>query len=340
MKIIKTFSLVFCAVKCTSASFNVWNVQGGANRGDSSTTEEKVWVDHQGLIETLAKGSDTSTDLSFSLPNEVLECQLVPSQLMAPELQDMYPDIKVVVGQCSKDGMAIMVINKNQANSMSTTLYNSQGEVFYVDHKKTDTNPELYTLVNKKDLVPPEGATWSDKVVGGRRLDKDLLKPNRALQSLKGVTYRMALATTKEYSLRYGNTRASVFQELVKGMARVNGIYLRELGVMFQLITDKLICLDGEADCSYLNGGNDATLLGQTTNYITNVRNVTFSSFDIGHIFSASGGGIASKGVVCGSSKARGVTGLSPYASTLDAFFVDFVAHEVRDVWDHFFVPT
>jgi hypothetical protein len=41
MKIIKTFSLVFCAVKCTSASFNVWNVQGGANRGDSSTTEEK-----------------------------------------------------------------------------------------------------------------------------------------------------------------------------------------------------------------------------------------------------------------------------------------------------------
>jgi Metallo-peptidase family M12B Reprolysin-like len=332
MKLIKAWSLalVHCAAKCTSASFNVWNVQGGENRADSSTAENKVRVNHQGLIATLVEGSGESANLSFVLPTEVLECQLVPSQLMAPELQDMHPEIKVVVGQCSNDGSAIMVVNENQANSMSTTLYNSRGEVFYVDHKNTDTDPEIYTLVNKKDILLPEGVSWSDSVVGGRRLGKQLLKPSRALQSLKGVTYRMALATTKEYSALYGNTVATVLEEVVRGMARVNGIYLRELGVMFQLIatTTNLFCL-GEADCTFLTDNDPSNLLDQVTDYITNVRNVPSSDFDIGHIFSNSGGGVAFLGVVCSTEKAKGVTGLPVGATGIDPFFVDYVAHEV-----------
>ena len=356
MKLITVWSLrallvVLCAAKCASAvlssssPFHVWQVQDGGGGGGTldarSTTqpaENKVRVDHQGLIATLSGsvGEAAAVVLSFILPDEVLECVMVPSQLMAPQLQEMYPEIKVFVGQCSNDGSAIMVVNENQANSMSTTLYNHRGEVFYVDHNKDEADSEIYTLVNRKDLIPPEGApSWSDTVVvHGRRLDKRLRMPatGRALQSLKGVMYRMALATTKEYSQRYGNTRATVLQELVRGMARVNGIYLRELGVMFQLIaeTANLICLNGEPDCSYLNNGNDGTLIGQTTTYITNVRNVTISLFDIGHIFSTSGGGLASLSSVCDSNrKAWGVTGLNTAQSSSDAFFVDYVAHEV-----------
>ena len=159
-----------CANAADQSSFSVWHVQSDG-RDDSSTVEAKVRVDHAGLVAALAPaGSEDSVALSFEIPTEVLECKVGPSQLMAPELQAKYPQIKVFVGQCSNEGSAILVVDEYEENSLSTTLYNSRGEVFYVDHKSEDTaDPQMYTLVNKKDIRPPEGASWNDRVVHRRR---------------------------------------------------------------------------------------------------------------------------------------------------------------------------
>lgn len=320
--------------------------------GRSDPEEEKVRVDHDALLDVLSGAAeDSAVSLAFPVGKDVLECLMVPSHLISPELQAKYPEIKVWVGGCSNGGSATIVINEKDQQRLSVTLYTSQAnrtEIFYVDHSDSDSDePQIYTVINRSDLDVPEGFIWGEPPLGdnknGRRArnlrKEDLTVPTtpsaRQLQSLQGFRYRIAIVTTKEYSNLYGNTKPTVLNEVVRGMARVNGIYLRELGIMFELIgnTDDLFCLDGEVDCSYLANSDLGTLLNQATNFITTVRRVSLDSFDIGHVFAGNdGGGLASSPSACGDFKAEGASSLQvdPFDGTRqDAFFVDVVCHEV-----------
>jgi hypothetical protein len=142
-------------------------------------------------------------------------------------------------------------------------------------------------------------------------------------------TYRLALACTGDYAIAVDGlppTKASVLAKMIISLNRVNGVYEREVAVTMRLVTntDTLIFLDPSVD-PYTNSSG-STMLGQ--NQATVDARIGTANYDIGHVFSTGGGGIAIKSSVCVANfKARGVTG-SPVPLN-DPFDIDFVAHEI-----------
>ncbi|MGD9588018.1 MAG: zinc-dependent metalloprotease family protein [Pyrinomonadaceae bacterium] len=153
-------------------------------------------------------------------------------------------------------------------------------------------------------------------------------------------TYRLALAATNEYAAAVGgNTVAGTLAAQVVVMNRVNGVYERDLAIRMNIVANNnLLIYAADNTCGGVacTGANDpytntngSTMLTENLNNTDTV--IGTANYDIGHVFSTGGGGIAGLGVVCGSQKARGVTGLSN--PTGDVFAIDYVAHEMGHQW-------
>ena len=138
--------------------------------------------------------------------------------------------------------------------------------------------------------------------------------------------YRLALACTGEYATFHGGTVPLALSAFVTSINRVNQVYEYDNAVRMNLIanTDALIYLDGAND-PYTNN-NGGAMLAQNQTTCDNV--IGTANYDIGHVFSTGGGGVAFLGSVCNNStKARGVTGLGNPVG--DPFDIDYVSHEI-----------
>ncbi|MEP6947164.1 MAG: M12 family metallo-peptidase [Acidobacteriota bacterium] len=153
-------------------------------------------------------------------------------------------------------------------------------------------------------------------------------------------TYRLALLTDPSYAAYFGGS-ANVTAAKVTLINRVDQVYGYDLSIRMVLIgANDLLNLDTAAQITGTNGpcGGAACFTASqiasctsstlSRNRVVIGEIVGASSFDVGHIgLGVNGGGVASLGVVGGSSKAQGCTGIPTPVG--DFYAVDYVAHEM-----------
>lgn len=255
--------------------------------------------------------------------------------VMAPTLAERYPEIKTFAGVAVDNGRVTARFDMTPSGFHAMIMDGSTTS--FID-PYSQTNDGYYLCYYKHDYNKSVDYGMSCGVQDSREDELKKLRTSITGSGLPNVqlkvsgeqkkTYRLALACTAEYSAAVGGaspTKASVLAAMVTSMNRVNGVYERELSVTMQLVADndKLIYLT--APDPYSNGSGAAM---QDENQDNLDAVIGSANYDIGHVFSTGGGGIAEVGCVCNNSiKARGVTGRSK--PTGDPFDLDYVAHEI-----------
>jgi len=267
---------------------------------------------------------EQATVLSLPLPDGTWgRFRVAEASVMAPALQAKYPEIRCYTGTGIDDPTASLKCDLTPQGFHAMIRSARHAPVFIDPYRQGDR--EHCVVYRKQDLDDKEPFHCSlDEEYTAQEIAK-----NPAPDAVGDCTfrrYRLALACTGEYATFHGGTKPLVLAAMNTTMNRVNGIYERDLSVTMQIIAnnDTLIFLDPVTD-GYSNG-NGSSMLTQNQTKCSNL--IGSANYDMGHVFSTGGGGIASLGVICNNStKARGVTGRS--APIGDPFDVDYVAHEM-----------
>ena len=274
-----------------------------------------------------------SPPAEIALPNpngEFTSFHVVESPIMAPELAAKFPEIKTFSGQGIDNPSETIRFDFTPAGFHAQILsplgnyyidpIQQLGETIYISHFGQG-------LTQSDDFHVDEQVIKLDDGSSGEQLVQEFSGNVASLTTGTELrTYQLAVAATGEYTAFHGGTVAAGQAAIVTAINRVNGIYETELAVRLQLVAnnDSLIFTNASSD-PYSNN-NGGAMLGQNQTTIDNV--IGNANYDIGHVFSTGGGGVAFLGVVgVSGSKAGGVTGLS--SPTGDTFYVDFVAHEI-----------
>ncbi|MCX6292144.1 MAG: M12 family metallo-peptidase [Bacteroidetes bacterium] len=252
---------------------------------------------------------------------------LAESPVMEKGLADAYPFIKTYAGQGISDPTATIRLDITQFGFHAYVL--SANGTVYID-PVVFGNTDDYIVYYKSD-IPGELYRFNCLLQTDEERNELNNEHNKVYQpsSFQSIgsqlrTYRLALAADYEYTTYYGGTKAGALAGMVTSMNRVNGVYERELDIHMNMVANDTLLIYTTSSDPYTNNSGSTML---TENQTTCNSVIGSANYDMGHVFSTGGGGVANLGCVCGSSKAKGVTGSGTPVG--DAFDIDYVVHEM-----------
>ena len=290
---------------------------------DDEAIKDILWSAPQ---EKNVSPSKSTTLLSVMDYNgQLTDFSIVEYDMMEIALKLKFPNIKTFIGVAKG--------NKKKTIRIDYTVHglraviNDDGHKTYIDHyQRGDKSHKVvytrkgYQNNNLWSCLLEDGHSVKEKEENSERMSGDCVLRN----------FELAMATTGEYSNFHGATSAAdaalVTSAVLNVINRINEVYEVDVSTRFTLIgnTDLLFYYDSGSD-PYTNNNGVAMLSENQTNVDNVIGN---GNYDIGHVFSTGGGGVASLRSLCNiSSKARGVTGLGQPVG--DPFAIDYVAHEI-----------
>lgn len=281
-------------------------------------------------------GKDSRSGVLISIPDgngNMQRFSMFKSAVIHPELAARYPDILHYTGAGIDDPSASI--------KLSLTVFGLHGMILSAKHGTSYIEPytkdkKTYIVYKRKSLT---GSPAFDCEFAGEdtEVPDTHNRSGNTTESNTGIfrVYRLALSSTIEYSNFHVNQagqsggtlaqkKAAVLAAMTVTMNRVNGVYERDFSLSMQLVPNNDILINITSD-NFSNGSGGA-MLGENQSFVDS--NIGGGNYDIGHVFSTGGGGVAALGSVCVNGvKARGVTGSG--APVGNPFDIDYVAHEM-----------
>jgi subtilisin-like proprotein convertase family protein/predicted Zn-dependent protease len=291
---------------------------------DDLEIKEILWTAPQEL--NFNPNTDKHTFINImDADGNIIEFSIVQYQMMEPGLAKRYDHIRTFHGICSSNPSKRIRINYT-VHGLRAVITDGKGQT-YIDHlQRNDKNHKI--IYRRNDLAPHED--WkcnfsNDKLAP----DNDNVSGSRSGDCLFR-SYRFSMTTTGEYSNYHGAFSEAdsslVMSAVVTTVDRVNDVFEQDLTMRLVLIdsVDNVFYYDPATDP--FSGMNSNVMITQNQ---TNTDSVIGSSnYDLGHIVSTGGSGLANIGIVCATGfKARGVTGIAVPEG--DPFDIDYVAHEI-----------
>lgn len=348
MKKTTLFYLLFLPVFATFAQTNMWT-ESPTER--SSFVQDELYfrkaeptaftmynleiIQMQKLLRSVSATSTKEVMLP-TINGKVEAFNVKEASVLALELAAKYPMIKSYVGQGVNNPTMTARFSLG-TDGLHVVIYSGKGESFYID--AYTKNNESYIAYNRSSLEN-KGAEFQCLLDGTEVPNATQVLENSIENANDGQlrTYRLALACSAEYSIFHLDNQgiaqlsplpgrlAAVLSAMNTSMTRINGVYERDLGVRMEIVAnnDQVIFFNAASDG--ITDGTAGTMINQVQTICD--AEIGDANYDIGHIFSTGGSGLAGLGVVCVSGqKARGVTGIATPMG--DPYDIDYVAHEM-----------
>ncbi len=272
---------------------------------------------------------DSPTILSVTTPEgDVLQFRIVRYDMMEPGLAARYPGIMTFLGVST--GRNPYFIRFDWTARGFHAAFTSPGGKVFIDPYCFD-NVLHYVSYYTSDYPAPTEPF--DCHITKEQINSGLQQEGNEEEKAGDCvfrSYRLAVATTGEYSNFHGaddpSESALVLSAVVTAVNRVNQVYEKD-------VTIRMILIANTDDVFYYVPGTDpftnndgGTMLGENQANMDLV--IGTANYDMGHVFSTGGGGVANLNSPCSTTlKARGVTGLGNPIG--DPFYIDYVAHEM-----------
>jgi hypothetical protein len=260
----------------------------------------------------------------------MFEFELRPSPVMSTALAAHYPKMM------SYSGHQVGNVSNHGRFSLSPTglfgFYRLHGEWILLS-PQSNVAGQNYIAYRYADALPLD---TDDNEPAKQNAEPDFLLTNEIEQRTdlqqkfaptgeQIRTYRLAISTTGEYAQKLGGSKAAVVEEMMIMVNRINQILLGDLAIQFELVdTQNVIFIDAASD-PYTN--NDAASdVESTQSTLDNA--VGSANYDIGHLFSTNGGGLAAVSGICRTdSKGTATSGANNPRG--ERFYIDYVIHEM-----------